>query len=133
MGVRPRILVVDDDRSVLLTYSIILRQNGYDVIALGTLAEALQALDEGPYNLLICDLSVEHARGGFDVIDGARQREGSIPAILLTGFADVEVVREVRQKNVTLLVKPVGVEELLHTVAALVSGGARRSTSTDSP
>ena len=120
MGARPRILVVDDEPSVLITYSAILEQQGYAVTALKTAQEARAALDSGSYDLLLCDLSLERNQSGFDVIDHARRNDGTLRAILLTGYATQEISNQAASKGVEVLFKPVRVEELLATVARLV-------------
>jgi CheY-like chemotaxis protein len=117
---RPRILVVDDEPAVLVTYSAILEQQGYDVTALKTAQEARAALDSGGYDLLLCDLSLERNQSGFDVIDYARRRNGAARAVLLTGYASPEITDQAESKDVEVLFKPVQVEELLATVARLV-------------
>lgn len=124
VGVRPRILVVDDDPSVLSTYAMILQQQGYEAVAVGTLAEGRRALGEGPYQLVICDLSVGHPRGGFELIAYARDLDPATPAILLTGFADRDAVWEAEHKQITLIFKPVDVRELLKTIEGLANRGA---------
>ncbi len=121
---RPTILVVDDEPSVLLTYSAILRQNGYDVTGVATAREATDALEQHRFDLLICDLALEGSRSGFDVLDFARARHVGVPAILLTGYATKELADEAERKRIILLFKPIEVSYLLDTIAQL----ARKQT-----
>lgn len=122
MAVLPSILVVDDEPAVLLTYTMILRQNGYDVTGASSVANATQALAERRYDLLVCDLALESSRGGFQVVDFARTLYPHIPAVLLTGFASREASDEANQKDVVVMFKPLDVRDLLATVARLISG-----------
>jgi DNA-binding NtrC family response regulator len=116
---RPTILVVDDEPSVLLTYSIILRHNGYEVMGVATAREAKVVLEEQSFDMLVCDLALEGSRSGLDVLDFARALYPGIPAILLTGYATRELGEEVERKCMTLLSKPIEVKELLDTVSGL--------------
>lgn len=119
MGVPPTILVVDDEPSVLLTYSMILRQTAYDVTAVGSAEEAKRALEERAFDLLICDLALEAARSGLEVVEFARARYPRLPTILLTGYATRDLAEEAERKHLTLLFKPVEVKDLLETIARL--------------
>jgi len=120
MVLGPRILVVDDDPAVLLTYSMILQQHGYEVRGAPSVEVATQALAERRYDLLVCDLALEHSRGGLDVVAFARRLYPAIPAILLTGYASSEASEEAEKNGVIVLFKPLDVRELLAAVARLI-------------
>lgn len=126
MAVQPSILVVDDEPAVLLTYSMILRQHGYEVTGAASARAAMEALSQRHYDLLVCDLALESSRGGLDVVDFARQLCPGVPAILLTGFASGEASQEAEQKDVAVLFKPLDVGDLLEAVAHLISPDQRR-------
>jgi len=116
---RPTILVVDDEPAVLLTYSMILRQSGYEVTAVSSAREAKIALKEQPFDVLICDLALESSRSGIEVLDFARALHLQMPAILLTGYATRELAEEAERKRFTLLFKPIEVKDLLETIGTL--------------
>ena len=119
MGERLTILVVDDEPSVLLTYSMILRHSGYRVIGVATAREAKVVLEEQRFDMLVCDLALEGSRSGLDVLDFARARYPGIPAVLLTGYATRELGEETERKRITLLSKPIEVKDLLDTIGKL--------------
>ncbi|MBZ5509842.1 MAG: response regulator [Acidobacteriia bacterium] len=119
MSERPAILVVDDEPSVLLTYSMILRHSGYRVIGVATAREAKVVLAEERFDMLVCDLALEGRRSGLEVLDFARARYPGIPAVLLTGYADRELGEETERKRITLLSKPIEVKDLLDTIGGL--------------
>jgi two-component system NtrC family sensor kinase len=119
MAVNPTILVVDDEPSVLLTYSMILRQSGYDVTGVATAREAKSVLAEHPYDMLVCDLALEGPRSGMEVLDFARAHYPALPVILLTGYATRELAEEAERKRITMLFKPIEVRDLLDTIARL--------------
>src|SRR5436853_2905132 len=82
----PRILLVDDERSVqtLLTYP--LRKDGYDVITASTGQEALDRFREGQFDLVVLDVMLPEG-DGFDVCRRLRARS-AVPIIMLTAKAE---------------------------------------------
>jgi DNA-binding NtrC family response regulator len=116
---RPTILVVDDEPSVLLTYSMILRQSGYEVTGVATAREAKLVLDEQTFDMVVCDLALEGSRSGLDVVDYARARHSGVPVILLTGYATRELAEEADRNRITLLYKPIEVKDLLDNISRL--------------
>ena len=69
--------MVDDEPNVLVTYRLILQQQGYEVSAAISSEEARNMLQKGGVDLLLCDLSLEKQQSGFDVIEFGRR---SIPS-----------------------------------------------------
>ena len=120
MSERPAILVVDDEPSVLLTNSMILRHHGYEVIGVATAREAKVVLEEQRFDMLVCDLALEGSRSGLDVLEFARALYPGIPAVLLTGYGTRELAEETERRRITLLSKPIEVKDLLDTIGRLV-------------
>ncbi len=117
---KPRILVVDDEPSVLLTYRLLLEQKGYSVTAVVTAREAIDHLEHACYDVLLCDLSLEEQRSGFEVIDYARNRYGDVPAALLTGYATGEAAERAEKQSIAILFKPIDIEQFFTTISALL-------------
>ncbi len=114
-----RLLVVDDEPSVLLTYTLIFNQNGYEVIGAASAAEAKELLSRETFDVLLCDLTLESSRGGFDVIEYARSRRPEVPVMLLTGFSTDEIADEAAAKSIMVMFKPVDMQEMLRTIRDL--------------
>lgn len=115
---RSRILVVDDEPSVLLTYRLILEQQGYEVLAAASSVEARKAIDQETIDMLLCDLSLEERHTGFEVIEYARKRQPGTISVLLTGYASKDVSEQAEQGGVAVLFKPIDIEEFLSTISA---------------
>lgn len=115
-----RILVVDDEASVLMTYRLILEQQGYDVAACATSVDALQALYRQDFDLVLCDYSLEEQHTGFEVIAEARRRRADLPAALLTGYATKETADEASRQNIGIMFKPIEIEEFLATTSKML-------------
>jgi DNA-binding NtrC family response regulator len=114
------VLVVDDEPSVLLTYRMILEQQGYQVTAAISSRDAIAGIEQQAMDLLICDLSLEQKHTGFEVIDFARRRDPQVPAILVTGYASKEVMDKAEQNAITVLFKPIDINEFLSTISSKV-------------
>jgi DNA-binding NtrC family response regulator len=118
-----RILVVDDEASVLTTYRMILELQGYDVVACRTWREAVAAIENEnqDFDGVLCDYSLEQHHTGVEVIAAARRRDSAMPAALITGYANQATANEAAGENIAIMFKPIEIEEFLETTARLVS------------
>jgi DNA-binding NtrC family response regulator len=121
-----RILIVDDQLPILLTYKLILQQQGHEVTAASSWEGAVSHLGRGKFDILLCDLGLNNGRNGFELIDLAQVRNPDMSAVLLTGYGAPEVDREAEMRGVPVLYKPVAIEHLLETLHSLTqaSGAA---------
>ena len=115
-----RVLVVDDEPSVLVTYRLILEQEGYDVVACGTSREAIAAVKKQKFDVVLCDYSLEEQHTGFEVIAAARKSDADLPAALLTGYATVETTEEAVQRGIGVMFKPIEIAEFLATTSKML-------------
>jgi len=118
-----RVLVVDDEASVLYTYRMILEREGYDVVAASTCKAAKEAIAKQDFDLILCDYSLEQQHTGFEVIAAARERRPNVPSIMLTGYATLETAEEARENGIGVLYKPIDITEFLSTTSALLRNG----------
>ena len=108
----PRILVVDDERSLRDLLAIVLRREGYEVLLAGSGQAALAALQRGPVDLLISDIKMPDM-SGVEVLRAAKQADPGLPAIMMTAFASTETaVEAMRLGACDYLIKPFDVDEL---------------------
>jgi DNA-binding NtrC family response regulator len=115
-----RVLVVDDEPSVLVTYRLILEQEGYDVVACGTSREAIAAVKKQKFDVVLCDYSLEEQHTGFEVITAARKSDADLPAALLTGYATLETADEAAQQGIGVMFKPIEIAEFLATTSSML-------------
>lgn len=114
-----RILLVDDDVTVLLTLKAVLELNQFDVQTAGSAAEAVEKLATGTYEMVITDSRMETDDAGFHVIRAARQQTYNPATALLTAYPP----RNVDWRNdavQSVLVKPIGTQDLLRQIEALL-------------
>jgi two-component system, NtrC family, sensor histidine kinase HydH len=112
---RPRILVVDDNRSLVENLTEILEDAGYAVHGYGTCAAALQGAREG-FDVALVDLRLPDG-DGTALAPQLKEASPDGEVVLLTGFATLEsAVAAVRAGACAYLVKPCATQELLVTV-----------------
>ena len=113
-----RILLVDDDVTVLLTLKAVLELNQFDVQTAGSAAEAVQKLASGTYEMVITDSRMETDDAGFHVIRAARQQLYNPATALLTAYPPRNF--DWKQDGAqSVLVKPIGTQDLLRQIEAL--------------
>jgi DNA-binding response OmpR family regulator len=114
-----RILLVDDDTTVLLTLKAVLELNQFEVQTAASAAEALQKLATGEYEMVITDSRMETDDAGFHVIRAAREQRYDPATALLTAYPPRNV--DWRNNSVqSVLVKPIGTQDLLRQIEALL-------------
>jgi signal transduction histidine kinase len=107
-----RILIVDDEPNVLRTLEAILREEDYSVDACGDGEQALQAIRERHYDLVLTDLKMPNV-DGLAVLAEVRKRSPNTVTVMLTGYGSVDSAIEAVQLGAyEYLVKPAEVPEL---------------------
>jgi PAS domain S-box-containing protein len=105
------ILLVEDHEDSAEVMSRFLREKGYDVRTCATLAEALAAANDQPFDLVLCDIGLPDGTG-IDLIRSLRQRS-SVPAVALTGFGMDDDIDLYKQSGFDAhLTKPVNFQKL---------------------
>lgn len=112
----PRLLLVDDEPALLLSYRIILEQSGYQVDSASSSVEACKLLETNTYDLLLCDLGLEHSTAGLDVVHCAQGQAENLRCILMTGYLDDEIAERAERYHALTLAKPIEVPNLLSTL-----------------
>ena len=99
-----KILLVDDHPEVRSTTAAVLADSGHDVVEAENGAEALALLKNRScdFDLLITDYAMPHL-SGTEFLRGARELCPGVPALLITGYAEADMIRD----------KPEGIETLL--------------------
>lgn len=113
-----RVLVVDDEETVLVTLRAVLERQGYEVEAVGTRQAALSALEHGHFDLVVTDLRLEGQETGLEILRVAHEHDMDTATILLTGYVSTEsAIQAIKLGAINYLTKPCNIEELKATVA----------------
>src|SRR5437899_8723775 len=100
------ILIVDDEPTVVYTLKAILEHFGYRASEAGCMEEALAVLNSQPVEAIIADLALKDGVSGVDVIKKAREAQPDIACLLLTGYAEPEIVDSLESQGIPVLFKP---------------------------
>ena len=79
-----KILLIDDDESVLQTYALLLEENGYSVVTADCGRKALEEFFSQSFDLVITDLTMPDI-DGFTVIEEVKRNSPDTPVITFTG------------------------------------------------
>lgn len=116
-----RVAVVDDDAGVRESLVFVLEETGHEVVSAATGAELLAQLGSRPPDIMISDYRLAHGENGFDTITAVRNAFGThVPAIILTGDTDPELIRRMSNKNVQVQHKPLTFPTLQACIADLI-------------
>jgi two-component system response regulator PilR (NtrC family) len=108
----PRILVVDDERSMRELLAIVLRREGYEVLLAENGRAAIEMLEREPVDLLISDIKMPDV-SGVDVLRAAKRVDQDILGIMITAFASTDTaVEAMRLGACDYLSKPFDVDLL---------------------
>ena len=98
------VLLVDDHPEVRSTTAAVLEDSGHKVVEAGNGADALVLLKkrECDFDLLISDYAMPHL-SGTDFLREARLICPDVAALLITGYAETDLIRD---QDVEMLLKP---------------------------
>jgi DNA-binding response OmpR family regulator len=107
------ILVVDDDKSILRTFSRILQKSGYEIDTAETGKEAMEKTENRHYDLALVDVRLPDI-DGTELLAKLKKQLQQTVKIMITGFPSLETgVKALDEGADAYLVKPVKPEELL--------------------
>jgi DNA-binding NtrC family response regulator len=108
-----RILLVDDEPSILKSFSLDFSLEGFKVRTASAGEKAIEEMQAGYFDLVITDL-VMPGIGGMEVLQEAKKIHPDIGSIILTGYGDLSsAVEALRLGADDYLIKPCDIDELL--------------------
>jgi DNA-binding response OmpR family regulator len=107
------ILVIDDDKSILRTFTRILQKNGYAIDVAETGKEAMEKSKKQKFNLALIDIRLPDIDGTELLIKLQKVMPEAVK-IMITGFPSLETgIKALDEGADAYLVKPVKPEELI--------------------
>ncbi len=89
----PRVLVVDDERSMRELLTIVLKRDGYEVLVADDGVRAIELLKKQRVDILITDIRMPQM-SGVDVLREAKNIDPEIISIVMTAFASTDTAVE---------------------------------------
>ena len=116
-----RILVVDDEPSILRAYQMMLEFFGHQAEVTSGGHKALQMLDAKPFDLVITDYSMPGMKGD-ELIAEVRRRVPGLRIVMVTAFAeDIQAAGNRTGGADCILPKPFAIDDLRNTIANLLA------------
>lgn len=115
-GPRFRILVADDDRGSRETLAGLLADRGFPTVQAACGEEAIEIVRVEMIHLVFFDMHMPRMTG-LEALQQVRLINEVLPAILVTGAADRDVIRQALEAHVfSVIPKPVNKNIVLHTL-----------------
>lgn len=107
------ILLVDDESSMRLTLTMLLKRAKHTLVQAATGEAALKKIEKDHFDVVLTDLNLDDVTG-FDVLRSAKNNNPQTEVIVLTGYGSIEsAVEAMKLGAIDYLTKPVDAEELL--------------------
>jgi DNA-binding NtrC family response regulator len=120
---KPRVLLVDDERAIRLSLTGLLEKEGYEVVAVGTYEESVAAIDEG-VDLVLTDLALGKGEGGLEVLRAAKRQRDAVPVVMITAYGSEKIAVEAMKAGADdYIPKPFDNDEIRLLVRRLLKQG----------
>ena len=118
-GVRPRVLIVENDAAVRRSMQLLLQGHGFDVKAYGASEQLLVDAARQSPDCFIADYRLD-GPDGIAVLKAMREQGWQGPAILITGFPSEDLSSRATEAGFTCIFeKPLRERALVETVSRL--------------
>lgn len=117
-----RLLVIDNEESILHSMAALLGQWGCEVVTAVDAATAVRELDGRVPEVILVDYHLDHGETGCTALKELRKHFGQVPAVMITADRSDECRRALQSIGVLLLNKPVKPGKLRAVLSQLLNG-----------
>ena len=111
-----RILIIDDERPILMTLEALLKRHGYQVDTAFTATQGLKSLNSKSPSLVLLDLQLPDA-DGLETLDRIKIELPEVQVIILTAHDSLSnAIESIKRGAYHFISKPYAPEELLSLV-----------------
>jgi CheY-like chemotaxis protein len=108
-----RVLLADDDDTVRNMLQVTLERDGFEVVAVASVSEALSRIATEKFDVLLSDLHMPQAGDGFTVVSAMRHTHPNAVTLVLSGYPALdEALSAIRLQADEVLVKPIQIASL---------------------
>ena len=112
MSEKSRILVVDDEESHRIMLRAVLKEEGYEVSEASDGTEAVKAVEQEPFDLILLDIRMR-TMDGIEALGEIRKISPLVPVLIMTAYASVKTAVEALKAGAfEYLTKPLDIDEL---------------------
>jgi DNA-binding NtrC family response regulator len=114
--VNERILIVDDDDALRESLELVLAAEGYAVRSVASGVAALAAVEQSPFDLVLCDLRMP-GMDGMELLPQLARRLPGVAVILMSAYGSADLaVEALRRGAYDYLAKPFQPSEVVLTI-----------------
>jgi putative nucleotidyltransferase with HDIG domain len=115
-----KILVVDDDESILDVTGGYFQRMGYEVYTAGNGLEALEILESVSIGCVFTDINMPEM-DGLTLASKIREKDNTLPVVIMTGFPSLEnTIQTLKNGVVDYLIKPVSLGQMELTLQRIL-------------
>ena len=115
-----KILLIDDDEWIRDSLSLFFESEGCQLLALETAEEALDAIKQQTYEIIITDYRLPGING-LEFLKQIQSKDLDAVMILITAYCDDEVISEAKRIGVQdIITKPFNSEDIEASLARLI-------------
>ena len=112
-----RILLAEDDSAVRSMLREALERDGFAVVAVSDVREALSRIATESFDVLLSDLHMPHAGDGFTIVSAMRHTHPQAVTLVLSGYPELdEALAAIRVQADEVLLKPIEIAVLRRTI-----------------
>jgi DNA-binding response OmpR family regulator len=113
----PRILLAEDDDAVRNMLQASLERDGFDVVAVANVRDALGYIATENFDALLSDLHMPHAGDGFTVVSAMRHTHPQAVTLVLSGYPAIdEALSAIRLQADEILMKPIQITSIREAI-----------------
>ena len=116
---KPRVLLVDDDRSVLDALGTVIESEGFELVRAADGHEAVENFRQQPIDIVLLDLNMP-VKGGWDTLERLTTINPLLPIIVITARPDAYPVA-MERGVAALMQKPLDIPLLLEAMRELLA------------
>lgn len=112
----PKILVIDDEKSIRKTLREILEYENFNVDEAGDGAEGASMAEKEDYDIILCDIKMPKV-DGMEALDRIQKSNPDTPVVMISGHGTIETAVEAVKKGAfDFIAKPLDLNRLLVTI-----------------
>src|SRR3984893_17006615 len=122
-----RVLIADDDDSVRFMLQAALERDGFEVVSVMNVTEALTRIANEKFDVLLSDLHMPQAGDGFTVVTAMRHTHPNAVTLVLSGYPALdEALAAIRLQADEVLVKPIEIASLREVIRETLANPVAR-------
>jgi DNA-binding NtrC family response regulator len=120
MTARPRLLIVDDEKSLREMLGLLFHKQGFEVLSAANFTEGVAAALRSSPDVILCDIKMPDGNG-LDLLRKVKEEQEHIPVIMITAHTSTQdAVEAMKAGAVDYIAKPFDNDELVLIVRRAV-------------